>query len=97
MAIGLFLLIVTIWLFATGAELAPNGRYMTCSAVLKEAPPNAFACSVAVRSSFHARTSSTSPIKKLPVGGVTREFAAILTGWVPELSGDAPDVDFEAT
>ena len=52
---------------------------------------------LAVRSSFQTRTSSTSPVKKLLVGGVTRELAATLTGCVPELSGDAPDVDFVAT
>src|SRR4026207_1170324 len=97
MPTGVFLTVETDWLWAIGGELAPNGRYKTCSPVLKDVPANAFACSVAVRSSFQARTSSISPIKKLVVGGVTRELAATLTGFVPELSGDAPEVDLEAT
>jgi len=37
-----------------------------------------------------------SPVKKL-LGGVTLELAAILTGFVPEVSGAAPEVDLVAT
>ena len=64
--------------------------------MLKFVPAKAFATSAAVKSSFHTLTSSISPVKKL-LGGVTLELAAILTGFVPEVSGEAPPVDFEAT
>jgi hypothetical protein len=55
-------------------------------------PENALVTCCAVRSSFQTLTSSTSPVKKIP-GGVTLELAPTLTGFVPEDSGDAPDVD----
>ncbi len=96
MACCVFLLRVIAWLFATGGGLEPNGRYRTCSAVLKEVPANASAICCVVRSSFHTRTSSTCPVKKLP-GGVTLELAPTLTGFVPEVSGDAPVVDLVPT
>src|SRR4029078_8019483 len=79
------------------APIFVNGKNSTCSAVLNEVPAKASDTCWAVRSSFQTRTSSTFPIKKLPVGGVVLELAPILTGFVPELSGDAPEVDLLAT
>src|SRR6185436_11380381 len=68
----------------------------TCSAGLKDVPIVASVTCCTVRSSFQTRTSSTSPVKKFP-GGVTLELAPILTGFVPEDSGEEPNVDFVAT
>ena len=59
-------------------------------------PPNADDTCDADSAVFHSLTSSTSPVKKL-VAGVTRELAPTLTGFVPVLSGEAPDVAFVAT
>ncbi len=59
-------------------------------------PANASGTCCALRLSFQTLASSTSPVKKLP-GGVMRELAPTLTGFVPEESDDAPDVNFVAT
>ena len=59
-------------------------------------PPNAADTCDAVSAAFHSLTSSTSPVKKF-VAGVTLELAPTLTGFVPVVSGEAPDVDFVAT